>query len=291
MKTLAQLGEREDDAKKVLEALISSENTKLLLELDEIRGGEAGQQSEQTAILLGELLNRRLVRTIGGAYELSHEYIAPEIASWLEDEQREIKQIQDDLRADLTKWRVLGLMMGAETLARVERHIDNPHLHLSQDEIDLLSRSALCASRDAEPFIKRLAPDRMLNIFLATLNDKNPNVQLAALRVLRTSGLATRKALTQLATMCRSRDERVRAEAQSVMRELHPSAGGLIAGGPASTTGPDDRHSRICAVVWLAVFEHTHHATGFSFCIALASVGWRRLDSLPAPGEAAVSGD
>lgn len=227
--TLEQLVEREDEAKKVLQALISSENTKLLLELDEI-ARRSGQQPEQTAILLGELLNRRLVRTIGGAYELSHEHIAPEIASWLDDEQREIKQIQDDLRAELTKWRVLGLMMGGESVARVERHMDNPHLDLSQDELDLLSRSALYVNRNAEPFIKRLTPDRTLDVLLATLNDKNPNVQFAALRGLRTSGLATRKTLAQLATMCGSRDERVRVEAQRVIRELHPSAGGLIAG-------------------------------------------------------------
>lgn len=165
--TLDQV-ENKEKTKEVLKALATSEGTKAPLSLTEVAQKVEITPAEVERILT-QLINYRLARAISGpegeAFELSHEHLVAEITSWMDEDESEAKKIHDMLRGELDDWRRLGLLMGKDKLHLVKAKVGNPYFRPSDEENELLARSALINHIETDYWLGLVTPQRALRLF------------------------------------------------------------------------------------------------------------------------------
>lgn len=228
---LARLPDRGADpalGREILKALVTSQATKAALTHAEIEtllaeAGALDPADEADRRLAREarlgLERVRLLRGFerGGAalYELTHDYLAAEIATWIGQAEMQTKLARELLRRRVDDWRGAGLLIPRDALGLIHTCCEDLQ-RLSAAELELLLRSALAvgyevpywfdraraagvpvddialAGLKSDAFRARAAAvaalgqlgDRFVDAIIPTLADAYPQVRLAAIRAL-----------------------------------------------------------------------------------------------------------
>ncbi|WP_152918239.1 nSTAND1 domain-containing NTPase, partial [Ardenticatena maritima] len=128
----------------VLGLLVGSSGLKTRVALDEI-ARSADLDGDTAQHLLEQLVAQRLVRRYetpsGIYYELTHDYLAANIARWLGEAFWAAQKAREILRSAVREWRERGRLLPPDDLALIERH--RSRLRLSADEQALCFASAI----------------------------------------------------------------------------------------------------------------------------------------------------
>jgi len=124
--TLHQFGAAQPQARTVLKALVTSAGTKQAVFLDELvarvhtLGGALSPETLRQDFLR-PLVQARLVRAeeVEGhtRYELVHEYLVQQIASWIAEHERELTKVRELLDRAYEGYRATGLLLEPRALA------------------------------------------------------------------------------------------------------------------------------------------------------------------------------
>lgn len=166
---LAQLPTGADPAlaREILKALVTGEATKaavthaeldeLLVEAGAIQRGHPRDTQLLEATLLG-LQQVRLLRSFeregAASYELTHDTLAKEIATWIDAAEMQTRVAREILRRALDNWRHAQLLIPVEALRLIHACCEDLQ-RLRADELDLLLRSALAAGFEAVYWAER----------------------------------------------------------------------------------------------------------------------------------------
>lgn len=148
------------------------------------------------------LVNLRLVRSFKMGervlYELAHDHMAAEIATWISQDEMQAKLTRDLLRRELDSWRSLGKLVEPEALRLIHERRDALR-RLGADESELLLRSALAAGYEV-PYWRERAPavigkvEHELFDGLASENSNRAQQAVAGLVALASSSIINRLA-------------------------------------------------------------------------------------------------
>ncbi len=103
---------------------------------------------------------RKLTLAEGESYELAHEVLVEKVWQWVTEEEARFKYARDMLRQDLNNYRNLSILMPLERLEIVNLYRDE--MSLSEEELELLFRSALAAGYEVEYWRDRANQARLL---------------------------------------------------------------------------------------------------------------------------------
>ncbi|MCX6029942.1 MAG: SUMF1/EgtB/PvdO family nonheme iron enzyme [Chloroflexi bacterium] len=154
--------------REILKAMVTSQRTKAALTHDEIVSclNEAGAvqrnnwrdqaRIENTRLGLERVrLLRSFERDGVALYELAHDHLAREIATWITAEELAGKMARELLRRGLDDWRSPArLLLRAEVLALIHEHREELK-RLTRDETELLLRSALATGYEVPYWFQR----------------------------------------------------------------------------------------------------------------------------------------
>ncbi len=162
---LKKLGSEEENARKILKAMVTSEGTKDVLSEREISNRSGLDQRLTTGILLHLRDRSRLLRTIreegGRRFELAHEYLTVEIWSWMTPMEIQRREVEELLSRELNAWRRFRhLRLGMDRLRIFEEGAEL--LDLEEEAVTLLSLSAVSHLRSIEPWrnaARKLGPE------------------------------------------------------------------------------------------------------------------------------------
>jgi formylglycine-generating enzyme required for sulfatase activity len=159
---LARLPDEESrqTAQALLKVMVTSRATKAALDwkalLDELAGSGAldaadGLAVEATREVLARLVDLRLVREFErgdrSLYELAHDHMAAEIATWIDEAEMGVKLARELLRREMESWRGLGKLIEPAALQVIHERRDDLR-RLEPGELDLLFRSALAVGHE-----------------------------------------------------------------------------------------------------------------------------------------------
>jgi tetratricopeptide (TPR) repeat protein len=172
-------------ARTILDALITSENTKRALsreELMELKVGKGPEAEAELQAVLNELCAQKLVRPpageSGGRYEIIHECLLPEILRWLQSDQEfaDFRQARDIIVNNCRgeAWREKPkLLLSEEQLSK----LIGPHkeqLHLQVTHLEFLLRGSIYrGAADAGYWADRFGHAQSFDILMAALADAN----------------------------------------------------------------------------------------------------------------------
>lgn len=137
------VGNRKELARRILKALITSYDTKMVSSAQDIAYNLGEATAEVTEILL-ELSSARIVRTVereGVVFELAHECLIPNIKESLSLEEIELKRAQELLRREKETYQQFGRLAPLDSLQIV--HQQREFLTLDHPTIRFLVRSAM----------------------------------------------------------------------------------------------------------------------------------------------------
>jgi formylglycine-generating enzyme required for sulfatase activity len=151
------LGADPELGEAILKVMVTSEGTKAALTHDEIlnrldQAGavECGDPADE-ALVKNTRLGLQRVRLLRGferdgqaLYELAHDHLAAEIATWITEEEMAARLVRELLTRAMDDWRSAGLLIRPEVLALIHERREDLR-HLSAEELELLFRSALAA--------------------------------------------------------------------------------------------------------------------------------------------------
>jgi formylglycine-generating enzyme required for sulfatase activity len=207
---LTRLPEEEQDlARGVLKSMVTGQETKAALSAREIAQDEMvrqlGLDESMVRRILAELRDSRVVRKLtlaeGESYELAHEVMVDKVWQWVTEEEARFKYARDMLRQDLNNYRNLGLLMPLERLEIVNLYREE--MSLSQEELELLFRSALAAGYEVEYWRDRADQAGLLE----TLEDEwleglvSDDEQAVAAAIAGLGGIGTPRLVERLARM------------------------------------------------------------------------------------------
>ncbi|TEU19250.1 MAG: hypothetical protein E3J21_04305 [Anaerolineales bacterium] len=187
-------GDRET-AMTLLKVMVTSQATKAALDDTEMVAGIAeadpdfDPEDEQDITCLratrAALVDLRLVRSFkvgdDALYELAHDLMAAEIATWIGEEEMQAKLARELLRREMDSWHSLGKLIEPGALQLIHEQRQDLR-RLNADELELLFRSALDAGHEVAYWFGR-AREGGVNvdeIALAGLQDKNFRTRAAA---------------------------------------------------------------------------------------------------------------
>jgi len=167
---LARLtSEQQEMAQGILKVMVTSKATKAALNREELLRELAQAemidfQQEQDRIealkALAGLVDVRLIRSFeqGGEalFELAHDHMAAEIATWISEEEMQTKLVRELLRRELEAWRDFGKLIETESLRIINEQRDDLK-RPTNEELELLVRSALAAEYEV-PYWRERAP-------------------------------------------------------------------------------------------------------------------------------------
>jgi hypothetical protein len=161
------LGADPELGEAILKVMVTSEGTKAVLTHDEIlnRLDEAGaaQYSDPAdeALVKSTRLGLQRVRLLRGferdgqaLYELAHDHLAAEIATWITEEEMAARLVHELLGRAMDDWRGAGLLIRPEVLALIHERREDLR-HLNAEELELLFRSALAAGTEVAYWFDR----------------------------------------------------------------------------------------------------------------------------------------
>ena len=155
--------EERPQVQTVLASLVTSNQTKAVLSVDEVAAA-SGLPVPTAAALLNRLLAQRLLRRLDDdRFELAHDYLAARIAGWLDAQETALKQAQELLARLLADWQARRSFA-------------------SQGDFDLLDaqRSRLRLTPEAAAFLLRCAVryNRQVDAWLALTPDASLRTQV-----------------------------------------------------------------------------------------------------------------
>jgi hypothetical protein len=169
-------------ARAVLRALVTSQETKDLVTLDEI-AARSGLGLDAATRANHELVHRcRLVREVRGRdgyYELSHETLAASVSSWLTRVEASTRMAQEILDQEVSSSRKApGHLIGGARLKLIEQHCGS--LLWKNDAVKLMLASYLTRGRLPTSWIERAksltVPDIHEAILMRPLRSKNTTI-------------------------------------------------------------------------------------------------------------------
>jgi hypothetical protein len=173
--------EERDVAKRVLVSLVTSQDTKNAADQNAI-AAEVGVEQEVVERVLVRLVSQRLVRrTVDDrGYELAHDILAEEIAGWVGEEERQIKQAREMLRRELADWqRDTSIFLSQTKLQRIYslREI----MSFSDEETAFLLRAAVLYDENVAYWLERVGErDIRAQILLEMLGSESPRARATA---------------------------------------------------------------------------------------------------------------
>jgi len=179
----------------ILKVMVTSQATKaaltqaeILAWLDEagvVRAGDATDEEGVKSTRLG-LERVRLLRGFerdGVAfYELAHDHLAAEIATWISQEEMQAKLARELLRREMDNWRGAGLLIRPEVLALIHERREELK-RLSAEELELLFRSTLAAGYQVACWFERAQADGVPVEGIAREGLKSPHFRTRAAAV------------------------------------------------------------------------------------------------------------
>ena len=183
---------------EILKVVVTSQATKAALTQDEIlclldeagvmRADNASQRTlvENTRLGLEKVrLLRSFERDGVALYELTHDHLAAEIATWISQDEMQAKLVRELLHRQMDNWRHAGLLIPLEALQLIHERRDELK-RLSAEELELILHSALAAEYEVAYWFERARRGGVAvnDIALARLEDTNFRIRIAAVTAL-----------------------------------------------------------------------------------------------------------
>ncbi len=148
-------GQELEVAKGILMTLVTSQETKALVNLDTIVA-EVGRDRETVEATLRSLIDQRLVRRVrlSEYYELTHDYLVEEIKGWISEDAKRVKEAREMLSRALADWRSSRVLLNLERLEKINAH--RGRLAFGREECELLLRSAACYEYEMDYWLIRV---------------------------------------------------------------------------------------------------------------------------------------
>ncbi|MBN1659391.1 MAG: SUMF1/EgtB/PvdO family nonheme iron enzyme [Anaerolineae bacterium] len=159
--------ESRDLARALLKVMVTSKATKAALDrrallAEMVQSGAletaGGVRAETALTVLARLVDLRLVREFerggGTLYELAHDHVAAEIATWIDAAEMEAKLARELLRREVESWRSVGKLIDPAALHLIHERRDDLR-RLEAGELELLFRSALAAGAEVPYWFER----------------------------------------------------------------------------------------------------------------------------------------
>jgi hypothetical protein len=225
--------EAREAARALLKVLVTSRATKaalnrptLLAEMVQSGALEAveGLRADAAGDVLARLVDLRLVRQFerggGTLYELAHDHMAAEIATWIDAAETEAKLARELLRREMESWRGLGKLIEPGSLALIHERRDDLR-RLDADELGMLFRSALAAGYEVAYWFERACQGGVTadTIALEGLESDNFRTRAAAVAALGELGEQFAEALL---LMLADEYPQVRAATINALERLRP---------------------------------------------------------------------
>jgi len=119
--SLDQHADERIHARRVLESLSRASGAKATRDFDELRQ-EAGRPEAELRLLLRKLEEMRLIRSVGGGYEIQHDRLAAAVLSDMSEERRESKASLELLDARIAKFEKTKQLLDITDLTDLFRH-------------------------------------------------------------------------------------------------------------------------------------------------------------------------
>lgn len=115
-------------ARELLKALVTSEQTRALLSVEQLTRRLQVPEAEVTTLLHTLIHGHRLVREVGAnpvCYELAHESMAPAITAWLDEMEARLRAVQEILDQEVSNaQRFKGIALPMDRLHLIEQYRD-----------------------------------------------------------------------------------------------------------------------------------------------------------------------
>jgi hypothetical protein len=166
----------------VLVALVRSYGVKAQRSLSEI-ARDAGISEQTCESLLERLIDLRLVRHVGGDYEVAHDFLAKEISAKLVDsEEREFKRFRELLASKAAAFAVTGGVLTEEELLILFKHKER--VLPTDDELKVLVASWVDEAGPALFWLLHAPPERLLELLRVEEADEDLEDEARATLVL-----------------------------------------------------------------------------------------------------------
>ena len=172
-------------AKEILKALITVDNTRLVLPVANVeqRVKSAIDFRENSIGLLIEELGRarviRFRRQDGDAWiEVCHDFLIPEIAKWISNEETEIKRARSLLDRSMENYRTHQLLIDKESLSLILP--EGIYLGLTGEEADLVAMSAIQACLSVPNWMVKIAPS-IQSYISNSIKNHDPEIRIKAI--------------------------------------------------------------------------------------------------------------
>ncbi len=169
----------------LLKNFIGENNQGMVLRQSELEGRVCEQSAASITgvnVLISELIAARIIRCRrqeGESWiELAHDFLIPEISSWVTAEEYALKRAYGIVERALENFRTHQLLVDVDALDRVLPFADR--LRLTGEEYDLLARSLLSRGKQVPSWLARKAPD-IRNQVLEASTHADPSLRISAI--------------------------------------------------------------------------------------------------------------
>ncbi|MCP4540338.1 MAG: SUMF1/EgtB/PvdO family nonheme iron enzyme, partial [Chloroflexi bacterium] len=225
-------------AEALLKVLVTSQATKAALNDAEMVAGMAeadpdfdpdnSRDVNRLHATRQALVDLRLLRSFtaasqareGALYELAHDYIAAEIATWIDEGEMQTKLVRELLRRELESYRILDKLIEPAALKMIHEQREGLR-RLTPDELELLFRSALAAGHEVAYWFERAREGDVPVDDIARDGLKSNNFDTRAAAVVALGELGERFA-GPLAEMLKDDYPQVRVTAIHALERLQP---------------------------------------------------------------------
>ena len=217
LQRLAEFGEQEDAARRVLVALVRSTGVKDLGALEELHA-ETRLDAEPLTQLLAELVNKRVIRQLGdGQYEIIHDHLAFLVdREIVDDEQRQLKELREFLDLRARAYVTDHVPLQSPDMARLYKVRE--HILPNDDQMRLLLYSCLLGRGPAWFWLQ----NAQKAIYVSLLRDAlvSPIAELRCNAISIIAQVAGSKAFSNLRVMVQDDDEAVRQAATKALPQV-----------------------------------------------------------------------
>ncbi|NPV48154.1 MAG: PQQ-binding-like beta-propeller repeat protein [Armatimonadetes bacterium] len=222
-------------ARTILKTLVASSEVPVTRPLERI-AADANEDREEVERVLARLVDLRLVRAVGKErhrqYELIHEYLADKITGWLSEKEVQVQDVQDLLTRHLNNYSKFGILMHADELRIINEARET--LSISEDELELILRSAATEQMDVEYWFGRLGElgERQVPLMRSLLQHDLAHVRRAAARA--AASHPHRRYIPQLVKLLDDADDGVQEEARTALLAMERELISELSRGPDS---------------------------------------------------------
>jgi len=217
LQRLAEFGGREGAARRVLAALVRSTGVKGQRPSEELQA-ETGLGTERLARVLAELVDKRMLRHLGGGeYEIVHDHLAllvdQEIVSVRE---REFKELQEYLELKVRAYARHPVLLQPVDMARL--YGVREQISPNDDQVRLLLHSCLSGQGPAWFWLRDAPKVKVESLLRDALGRPSPSLRLSAVSTL--AQVVGRDAISDLWEVLKDEDWGVRQEAVQALAQV-----------------------------------------------------------------------